>query len=121
MVVEFQGGQVVGSPPTTIIDAYQCFLGENERIINVKVYKAERAHVNKPNHDMVVGFEFMTNLRSCGINGRRGQLGYDVGFASGHQLLSMEAWWGNSGYLRQIHFYFDYNCDSAGTRMHNLL
>ena len=121
MTVEFQGGYVVGSPPAAIIDAYQCVLQENERIINVKVYKAERHYTLKPNHDMVVGFEFMTNLRSCGINGRRSQSGYDVGFASGHQLLSMEVFWGIRGWLRKIHFYFDYNCDSAGTLMHDLL
>ena len=113
MKVEYKGGHVARSPATNAV-VYHCDLGEQERITKIHVYKGKR---DDTGGETIVGFEFITNLRSCGVTGTRSEPGYGVGFASGHQLLSVEAWWGTGRRLRKIQLYFDYNCTSNGTQL----
>ena len=75
MRVEYIGGHVATSPETSNHDVYQCDLGENEWITEVKLYKGPNWNGQKTN---IIGLEYLTNRnRSCGVHGSESEEGFE--------------------------------------------
>ena len=81
-----------------------CELDATERITAARIYRGEKYGVS-----IILGLEFITNVRSCGLFD---EVTEEIVQASGHQLLYMDGKLG-SHIIRNINLYFDYDCDTG--------